>query len=473
MKKVWSILLACALVLGLAACSVNTTVDEPNSSNTSSGSNDNNNVSNGGDNNSTPGSTAEVVFWHSLSGNVGDELLAIVDEYNAGRGAEQGVHVTAVYQGYDGTDKQILAYQTKDVDNACDINVGLTSTIPSMLELSWTVKVSDMVNKYGAYVPMENFSDAFRGAVSYQGEMICIPYLNSTLVLYYNEDMLKEAGFDAPPATLDELAQYTAALTEKDASGNVTRYGFECEAKRYHVTNYIARQSTSAYFGDLKSGRDGAMTKVIAGEEGTLKAFLEKWDKLVETGGYLYVEETIREEFANQKTAMAMISSSSCGSISDLIGDSFNWNTALIPAVNAGDTGSSCVGGSCLVLFDRGDEARLAGAWDFMQYLSTPDSQYRIATHSGYVPTNKETAELDEMKAFWAEHPQYKTAFDILANGAENAQEPMDLVYNEINSVITDAMRQFCDRQLTVDQAVDAIVNGCNQLLDEWHEAND
>ena len=454
MKRVWSILLAAALILALAACG---------GSGGSGGS--------GGD--SASGGTAEVVFWHSLSGEAGEALEATVEEYNTGRGAEQGVHVTPVYQGYDGTDKQMLAYQTKDTANACDINVGLTSTIPAMLELSWTAKVSDMYEKYGSYVPMESFSDALKGAVSYQGEMIALPYLNSTLVLYYNEDLLKAAGFDAPPATLDELAEYTAALTEKDASGAVTRYGFECEAKRYHVTNYIARQSTDAYFGDLKSGREGPMTKVIAGEEGTLKAFLEGWDKLVETGGYLYKEETIREEFANQKTAMAMISSSSCRSISGLIGDSFQWNTAAIPAVSAGDTGSSCVGGSCLVLFDRGDEARLAGAWDFMQYLSTAEAQYSIATHSGYIPTNKETSGLPEMQAFWEENPQFKTAFDIIANGPENAQEPMDLMYNEIDSAISDNMRLFCDRQLTVDQTVDAIVSQCNQLLDEWHEAND
>ena len=107
-----------------------------------------------------------------------------------------------------------------------------------------------------------------------------------------------------------------------------------------------------------------------------------------------------------------------------------------------------------------------------MQYLSTADAQYRISTNSGYVPTNKATADLADMQAFWDNAPQYKTAFDVVMNAAPNAQEPMDLTYNEINTVITDTMRQFCDRELTVDQAVDAIVSQCNQLLDEWHEAN-
>jgi sn-glycerol 3-phosphate transport system substrate-binding protein len=364
-----------------------------------------------------------------------------------------------------------LAYQTKDTANACDINVGLTSTIPSMLELDWTVKASDMYDKYDAYVSQDSFPVSLIESVSYQDEMIALPFLNSTMLLYYNADALAEAGFDAPPATLDELISYTEALTTKDGS-NISRYGFECAVKRYQLVNYICEQSTDAYFGDLESGRAGAMTKITAGDDGTLKAFLEKWDALVETGGYQYVEDNVSEEFSSQTTAMAMFSSSKCTSVNGLVGDSFQWEVTAIPKVNASDNGSSAVGGSCLVLFDRGDEARLAGAWDFMQYLSTADSQYRIATTSGYIPTNKDTADLPEMQAFWEEHPQYKVAFDIIMNAASNAQEPMDLAYNEINTVITDTMRQFCDRELTVDQAVDAIVSGSNKLLDEWHEAN-
>lgn len=101
---------------------------------------------------------------------MGDELQKIVDEYNAGQGAEKNVHVTAVYQGYDGTDKQIPAYQTNDKNNACDINVGLTSTIPSMMELDWTVKVSDLY-KDGGWVPQDSFPASLAESVSYQGDI--------------------------------------------------------------------------------------------------------------------------------------------------------------------------------------------------------------------------------------------------------------------------------------------------------------
>ena len=51
------------------------------------------------------------------------------------------------------------------------------------------------------------------------GKLMAVPFANSNMLLYYNEDALKEAGFDAPPAAWDELAQYTEALTKKGADG--------------------------------------------------------------------------------------------------------------------------------------------------------------------------------------------------------------------------------------------------------------
>lgn len=419
------------------------------------------------------GEVRNVVFWHSLSGSAGDELMKIVEEYNAGQGAQNGIYVEAVYQGYEGTDKVILAYQTNDTENACDINVGLTSTIPSMLALDWTTKVSDMIAKGGSAVSEDTFYPAMVRSVTYQNEMIALPFLNSTMLMYYNVDALKEAGYDAPPATFDELAAYTEALTQKDASGNVTRYGFECQVKRYQLVNFCVSQSTDSFFGDMEGGRAGAMTKLVCNEDGTLKNFLEKLAAINATGGYQYTENKINEEFAAGTTAIAVMSSSKIGSVAGLVNGAFQWMTAPIPKVNAGDTSSAAVGGSCLVLFNRGDDDRTAAAWDFMQYLSSADSQSRISMATGYIPTNVESAKTESMATFYEQNPQYLVALNVIKDGNPLAQEPMDLTYNEINSVITNVMLQFCQGELSADEAVQQIGDQCNQLLNDWHEAND
>ena len=468
MKKSVSLLLASLMALSLTACGGGSAPDTTQTSGQAGAAG-----SEAQTQAKAPEGTTEVVFWHSFGGALGEEVQKIVDEYNAGQGAEKKVFVNAVFQGYEGTDKVILAYQTKDVDNACDINIGLTSTIPSMLSLDWTKKVSDMMAKGDAALSEEDFYPSMVRSVSYENEMVGLPLSNSTMVMYYNADALKEAGFDKAPETMDELVQYVEALTQKDASGNVTRYGLECQVKRYQLVNFIVSQSENAFFGDMEGGRAGAMTRLTCGEDGTLGKFLDKWEKLLATGGYQYLENNLAEEFSAGITAMGIMSSSKCTTVANLVGDSFEWATAPIPKVNAGDTSGAAVGGSCMILFDRGDEARLNGAWDFMQYLSTPESQYRISTNSGYIPTVKATEELPEMKAFYEEHPQYLTAQEVIKTSSPMAQEPMDLCYNEINSVITDLMLQFCQGDLTKEEAEKQIVDQCNKLLDEWHEAND
>lgn len=415
----------------------------------------------------------EVTFWHSLNGSAGEALEEVISGYNAGQGMEKGIHVNLVYQGYEGTDKVILAYQTNDTANAPDINQGLTSTIPSMMDLDWTVDLTELIGDAENQVKMEDYYEAMIRSCTADGRLMAIPFANSNLLLYYNEDVLKEAGFDAPPATWDELARYTEALTKKAADGSVERYGFETQIKRYHLCNYIVQQSTDSYVGDREGGRTGEMTRLTIKDDGTLKTILEKVEAVNQTGGYKYVEDSLNEEFANGLTAMCMMSSSRLATINSLVGDSFSWKVAPIPKVTEQDGSGAALGGSCLTLLNLGDEAKVKAAWDVLQYCSSPEAQYILSTKSGYIPVNKQVEAMEEMKAYYAENPQFQVPLEQMKASSPMAQEPLDLVYNDINGVMTDAMVQFCEGSLSVDETVDKIVDECNALLDEYHEAND
>lgn len=445
-RRVLSMALCGALVLGLTACG---------KGGTSSSKNEN------GD--------TEVVFWHSFSGATGEALESIINDYNEGRGKEKGIHVELVYQGYEGTDKLTLAYQTKDYDNAPDINVGLTSTIPSVMEMDWSVSAEDLMNQEGSEVTKDTFYEQLQRACSYQGEMVAIPFSNSIPLLYYNVDMLKEAGFTEPPETMDELIEYVKALTVKDGD-EVTRYGLNMQVKRYQLVEFCVSQNENCFFGDKEGGRTDVMTKITAGEDGSMKAFLEKLDELLKTGGYKYIEDDINEEFAQGLSAMVIMSSSRMGTMDELMGGKYM--TAYLPKVNADDTNGAAVGGSCLNIVDRKDEDRLNAAWDVVQYLVSPENQYTFSTASGYIPVNVECENMEEMQQYYAEHPQYKVALDEMKDANPLSQESFDPTYNEINGIITDVMLEFCQGSLSVDETVDKIVSECNASLDEYHAAN-
>ncbi|MDR0723368.1 MAG: extracellular solute-binding protein, partial [Treponema sp.] len=213
------------------------------------------------------------------------------------------------------------------------------------------------------------------------------------------------------------------------------------------------------------------MTRITAGEDGTLKAFLEKLQKLLDTGGYKYVEDSINEEFAQGLSAMVIMSSSRIGTMNRLMPGKYM--TAFLPKVNTWDSGGAAVGGSCLSLFNRGEDDRLKAAWDVIQWCVSPESQYAFSIASGYIPVNTACETMPEMQAYYQKNPQYKVALDQMKASNPLAQEPLDLTYNEINGIITEVMLEFCQRKLDVNSAVAKIVASCNASLAEYHAAND
>jgi len=67
-------------------------------------------------------------------------------------------------------------------------------------------------------IPEDVQADIFPGAleaVTYKGRLYGMPWLNDVLYLYYNDEMLKEAGYDAPPKTWTELHEMSMAAQEK------------------------------------------------------------------------------------------------------------------------------------------------------------------------------------------------------------------------------------------------------------------
>ncbi|MDP0984076.1 extracellular solute-binding protein, partial [Klebsiella variicola] len=51
--------------------------------------------------------------------------------------------------------------------------------------------------------------------VDYDGKIWGMPWILDTKYLFYNEDMLKQAGISAPPKTFEELAEQAKIIKDK------------------------------------------------------------------------------------------------------------------------------------------------------------------------------------------------------------------------------------------------------------------
>ena len=65
----------------------------------------------------------------------------------------------------------------------------------------------------------------FKNIVTRDGKPWGVPWWSGRNGLFYNIDHLREAGFNEPPKTYDEVWKYAEKLTQKNANGEVTRAG--------------------------------------------------------------------------------------------------------------------------------------------------------------------------------------------------------------------------------------------------------
>ena len=420
------------------------------------------------------GAVTELSFWHHMEGINAVALEEVCTNFNNTTGAEYGIRVTPSFQGTNTAEKLNTLAQAGDWKNFPNLCQVASAGIPTISGYDLFVSVDAMYDK-GEDVLLERDSIIANNArtFTYKDELCAMPFSNSTILLYYNKDMFTAAGLDAeqPPATLAEMAAAIEKLTVK--SGNeVETYGLNVEVKRYQLVNWVGGQGEYNFIGDNEGGRAGLMTKMTMGEDGSLMSYLDEWEKIIQTGGYKPVEDNINEEFAMEINAMAIMSSARIAKVEGLVEDAFAWGTAPLPKVNAADQGGAAVGGSGVVMFDKGDEQAMKATWIFNQYLGGEDAQYTFCTASGYIPMNKDLYESDRMKAYLAENDKMVAAVEQLMASNPNVQEPFDIVTSEINSIIDEEMLAFARGERDKQNTHDNIISRCDAKLKEYADVN-
>jgi sn-glycerol 3-phosphate transport system substrate-binding protein len=417
----------------------------------------------------------EIVVWHAMGGAAGGAFEAIIKDYNETAGKQLGVTVTGVFQGTEITSKLKLAAQQNDLKNVPDISQTVGGDITTVLALPFTVKAEDLFKSPHSKIKKTDYYEPFLRTYTYGNELAGVPISTSTILLYYNADALKAAGFSGPPATIDEMARMIPALTSK-SGGAVNRYGLITSAdtgqSRFMLVNFLVSQFPESFVGDNEGGRAGPMTKVTIDTDGTLVKFLNEWKKIVDSGGYNPRSANINEEFATGVGAMAIMSSSRIGAIQRLVGNSFNFQTAPLPKVNASDTSGASVGGASLVVYSHNDPGRLAAAWSFVEYATSPEVQLKWSQATGYIPVHKEVENLPAMRSFYAANPQFKVPLDQMKASSPLAQEPLDMVMWQVDTIIRDLLIQFAEGKLPVQQTAQEIVKQYNSALADYNRAN-
>lgn len=450
MKRILAMALAVTTILGAVGCSTGT----KNEAEVPEG---------------TGAQMAEVTYWHSMDGVFGEIVNKQVDLFNSTVGAEKNIKVVSVFQNWPGTEALTAAMTTDDIKNMPDVIQLYGESVSLIRDYNRTVWAEDYITSADSKVKKEDLIPSTISSHAIDGKMIGVPYAVSALMMYYNKTYFDQAGIKEVPTTIEEMANIMPAIIEKTDA----QYGLNVRVDQFELENWIATQGAEgSFFGNNESGHKGHMTELEAATNGTLMNFLTEWEKVVKTGVYKPTRDSINEEFANGMHGMVIMTSSRIQTISDLVGDNFEWGVAPIPTVSKEDVGGAYPSGSGLYMLDRDDEAKKAAAWEFVQFMISPEAQVMWLEGTGYVPVNTKTTELEAYKAAIEAEPKLNLPLETLQGTPESVVPAYCPNSSTVGSVVKDAMMAFGLGMADKDQTYKAITEGTAQAISDYYRAN-
>ena len=342
-----------------------------------------------------------------------------------------------------------------------DVAVMLATDLYSFAEEGYIIPVQPFIDNMenGEAYANDFFPALLLNSMDEDGNLWSIPFQRSTPILYYNADLLSEAGYDSPPTNNAELVEIAQALTTED------RYGLLVPvAGGFPIWMY---QSFAIAYGQNIVTDDP--TEVLFNTPEAVEAA----QFLTSLGTDLGVGPVGGSAWGDTPTAFlagqaAMIYHTT-GNLTRILADAdFEVGVWYLPSGPAGEDGTGYgtpTGGGNLYIFDDGSqsEAELQAIWEWITFLSSPEIQADWGATTGYIAANATAWETEPLASLAEEHPQYLVARDqmefaqkeytsygaitiqgiingtlesILTGQAEDAQAAMDEAQAQIDSVL-------------------------------------
>ncbi len=397
--------------------------------------------------------TTTIELWHSNTGKVGETFEEIIDNFNSTVGEENGIYVEAIYQGL-----------ANDVLTKVKAAYG-TNTLPDLAQMDATSGMD--MNSSSYIVTMDTLGidtsnileNAKAGFTSNNG-LIALPFNASATLLYYNKTLFDELDLE-PPKTLDDMIAIAQKLKPH------MQYVFAGVPATSELTTFIGAQNGLEYMVNNENGHIATATKVLFGENGSYKTFLEKWKELYNTGCVNNIAQGVTIEFAAGRTAMMLASSSNLSTVLSTVAGSFEVGVAPIPMVNSKATGGVAVGGGAIYSFTNTEEVKLV-----LEYLLSEAVQLLWAERTGYIPLNTNLYTEERYTTFLNDNPNFAIAMETIVNSnpkLTNVWLPSAYqIYYSFQKNIVDVTTGI----LTVDDGIKEMVDIVQSALDNYARQN-
>ena len=235
----------------------------------------------------------------------------------------------------------------------------------------------------------EDFYEEAMNAFRFNDTLTCLPQNISSLVVYYNKNLFKEAGVAEPKEgwKWDDMVAAAKKLTkDSNGDGKAETYGLGIEASLIRVAPFVWSNG-----GELVDSDEKPTHFTLDTPEAQVA--LERLLQLHVTDKVTPSDEEVEAEddetrFQNGRLAMVLSSRRSTPTFRTI--QNFDWDVAALPqhTEQAGILHSDAY---CLTKASENKDA----AWSFMEYALGPEGAPIVAKSGRTVPSLKSVAESD------------------------------------------------------------------------------
>ena len=214
------------------------------------------------------------------------------------------------------------------------------------------------------------------------GKLYGVPWYVDTRVLFYRRDLLRQAGFAAPPRSWDEWRQMLAAIA---AQGDADRAGILLPLNEVEPLLALALQQGDPVLRD--DGRWGNFES--AGFRRALAFYVQMFERGWARRLGTTAISNVWNEFGRGRFVFYVSGPWNIGELQRRLPAAAqdSWMTAPLPGPDG--PGTSIAGGSSLVVFRA--SPRKVAAWRLVEFLSQPAVQRRFHALTGDLPPRRAT----------------------------------------------------------------------------------
>ena len=358
--------------------------------------------------------------------------------------------MTASTQG-NYADVEQKVRQSVVAGNQPDVFITVINSVSGLAKDGVTENITPLMDADKEF-KMDDFIEGIVASSNVDGNYYGLPYFNSTPLVYYNKNLFEAAGVDPEQLSTWEGFQAAAKKLTKDGVIGGT------QGETFWIYEANMNQKNGQLFNEDKTKSQFASAEGVEAADFILDMVKDKvWQFPIGDQGI----EQAQQAFQTGKAGMLFASTANLSTyLESSKAAGFELGAAMLPE---GDKRAVAVGGSNIVMTAGLEEEKQQAAWEFMDFMTSTDSNAWASEYTGYLPIRHSVAESDERKAIEKEQPLYAVAREQLQYAVPAASVPG---FTEITKIWRESVEALiADSKLSTKEGMETADKRATEVL--------